>query len=152
MPSREQNATKLTVVQASSTGRVPRSPDCPRLGGQSECLLKCGHGQLWQKVSFLLLDDNLAAEGLLDLADFSNRTAMGEKEPINATAGLEFGLGRFIPGGAVHENIRRLYNKVCGATEGVAVGWKCRDRRAAVYLQQQSRWSGGCWLTKGRLR
>lgn len=104
------------------------SPKCFHLIAHSKFLLKNRHLQSRQQISFLLLNQDIAPGGFLNLPRLADSAAVGEKQQSHTAARKQKGVVNLIPSGTIHQDVRLVfYNEISCRTEGIPVRPESKD-------------------------
>lgn len=89
------------------------SPNRAAMGAEGKLALKGRHVEFWQQISFLLLNQNVAAKGKADVSDFANAAPVGNKQPSHTATFLQELVVDFIPGRTINQDIADIfYNEI----------------------------------------
>jgi len=104
------------------------SPKCFHSIAHSKFSLKNRHLQSRQQISFLLLNQDIAPGGFLNLPRFADSAAVGEEQQSHPAARKQKGLVNLIPSGTIHQDVRLVfYNEISCRTEGIPVRRESKD-------------------------
>lgn len=124
----KQHSTATTIIKARGTRRMAWSPKCFHSIAQCKFSLKNRHLQSRQQISFLLLNQDIAPGGFLNLPRLADSAAVGEKQQSHTAARKQKGLVNLIPSGTIHQDVRLVfYNEISCRTQSISVRRESKD-------------------------